>query len=105
MIYLHIAASNVVEVQQGVRISHTYESQPIRGRGSQGGYLEYRVFHCRRTDFFGLDCTLLFLFPPCVRTIQVVALLLSNCRAKQYGARIWSKAFHVLVLLWLVRLA
>eukprot|EP00903_Cladosiphon_okamuranus_P022440 g20641.t2 len=32
----------------------------------------------------------------------VVALLVSNCKTKQYGARIWLKAFHVLVLVWLV---
>eukprot|EP00752_Nemacystus_decipiens_P005415 g4909.t1 len=32
----------------------------------------------------------------------VVALLVSNCRSKQYGVRVWSKAFHVLVFFWLI---
>ena len=33
---------------------------------------------------------------------KVVALLVSNCKSKQYSARIWSRAFHILVLFWLV---
>lgn len=55
---------------------------------------------------FALTFLLFLCHPVCFRIfpcfVKVVALLVSSCKSKQYGARIWSRAFHLLVLFWLV---